>query len=147
MQKGDRAVFLVWIELSAVLMIVGTYGAWVEVGPTGLAGTTAGARGWIVLAAALVAAGVAAFRRATRSAGAYVFALGVAAVVAAIYDRTHLAAIVGGGRIVSQAAGAGWGLYVALAASISLAIAGAVWVIAMAALPWAWLEPDASARR
>lgn len=147
MQQSDRAVFLVWIELSAVLMVVGTYGAWVKVGPTGLAGTTAGARGWIVLAVALVAAGVAWFRRATRSAGVYVFAAGIGGLAAATYDREHLAAIVGGGRVVTAAAGAGWGLYVALAASISLAIAGAVWVIALPAQPWSWIEPDPAQTR
>ncbi len=139
---SDRAVYITWIELSAAAMVVGVYGAWVKVGPTTLGGTTAGARGWIVLAAGLLAAGLAWFRRATRSAGVYVFAAGAAALIAAIYDRTHLAAIVGGGSVVTAAAGAGWGLYVALGASISLAVAGAVWVAALPSLRWAWLEPD-----
>jgi hypothetical protein len=139
---SDRAVYIVWIELTAAAMVAGVYGAWVKVGPSSLAGTTAGSRGWIVFAAALVAAGVAWFRRATRSAGVYVFVAGAVALAAAVYDRTHLAAIIGGGRVVTAAAGAGWGLYLALAASILLAVAGLVWVAALADLPWAWLEPS-----
>jgi hypothetical protein len=138
---SDRALFITWIELSAALMVVGAFGAWVKVGPTALGGTTSGARGWIVLSAALVAAGLAWYRRATRSAGVYVATAGIAALVAAIYDRTHLAAIVGGGRVVSAAAGAGWGIYIALGASISLLVAGLLWVVALSVLPWSWLEP------
>lgn len=136
-------MYVTWIEISAALMVVGVFGSWVKVGPTALGGTTAGAHGWIVLAVALLAAGVCWFRRATRSAGVYVFCAGVAALVAAVYDRTHLAAVLGGGQVVTDAAGAGWGLYVALAASISLAVAAVVWVAALTGVPWAWLEPGA----
>jgi hypothetical protein len=139
-------VYLTWIEASAALMVVGAYGAWVKVGPTGLSGLTSGAHGWITLAAGLLAAGVAWFRRATRSAGAYVAAAGAASFVAVVYDRKHLAAIVGGGKVVGQAAGSGWGLYVALGASISLTVAGLVWVLATG-LPWSWLAPEPTQRR
>jgi hypothetical protein len=144
---SDRAVYITWIEISAALLVAGVYGAWVKVASTSLNGTTAGSRGWIVLSAALVAGGLAWFRRATRSVGVYVAAVGVVALVAAIYDRTHLAAIVGGGRVVTAAAGAGWGLYLALGASISLVAAGLVWVVALPALPWSWVERDASVSR
>lgn len=143
---SDRYVYLVWAEASAVLMIVGTYGAWVTVGPTDLSGLTTGAHGWIVLAAALLAAGVLWFRRATRSAGVYVCAAGVAAAAAAVYDRRHPAAIVGSSKVVEAVAGSGWGLDLALGASISLTVAGLVWVAATG-LPWAWVEPDATPSR
>ena len=137
----ERLVYTVWLEVSAAVMVVGVYGSWVTVGGSGVPGTTDGTRGWIVLAAGLAAAAVVWFRRATRSAGVYVFLAGVAAVAAVAYDRTHLNDAIGAGAAGAAAAHAGWGLNLALAGSVSLAVAGAAWAVALNRLPWSWLAP------
>ncbi len=135
----DRHVYTIWLEASAALMVVGVYGSWVTVGGSGVAGTAQGSRGWIVLAAALLAGAILWFRRGTRSAGVYVAVLGAVAVAAVAYDRTHLSDTTGGGNLAQAAARAGWGLNVALGASVSLAVAGAAWAVALNTLPWSWL--------
>jgi hypothetical protein len=129
------------VEACAALTVVGVYGAWVTVDGSSVPGTSAGNRGWVVLTAALVAAGVLWFRNWTRSAGAYVALAGVVAVAAVSYDRAHLAAALGGSRVVAAHAGAGWGLDVAFVGSVGIAIAGVAWLITMTGLPWAWLAP------
>jgi len=141
----ERLVYTIWLEASAAAMVVGVYGSLVTVGNSSVAGTAQGAHGWIVLAAALFAAGVFWFRRATRSVGVYVALAGVAALAAVIWDRTHLEDAVGGGKIVSAVASAGWGLDLALGGSISLVVVGAAWVVAMPGLPWSWFAPSESA--
>lgn len=140
----DRLLYTIWLEASAAAMVVGVFGSWVTVGDSSVSGTAQGSHGWIVLAAALFAAGVFWFRRATRSAGVYVALVGAAAVGAVVWDRTHLEDTVGGGKIVTAAAQAGWGLDVALAGSISLVVVGAAWVVAMPDLPWSWFAPSGS---
>jgi len=141
----DRLVYMIWLEASAAAMVVGVFGSWVTVGDSGVSGTAQGSHGWIVLAAALVAAGVFWFRRATRSAGVYVAVLGAVALAAVVWDRTHLEQTVGGGKIVSAAAAAGWGLDLALVGSVSLVVVGAAWAVAMPSLPWAWFAPSGPA--
>jgi hypothetical protein len=137
----DRLLYTIWLEVSAAAMIAGVYGSWVTVGDSGVAGTSEGSHGWIVLGAALLAAGVCWFRRASRSAGVYVALAGVTALAAVLWDRSHLEETVGGGKVVAASAQAGWGLDVALGGSISLVVVGAAWVVAMTALRWSWLAP------
>jgi hypothetical protein len=120
-------------------MAVGVYDTWVTVHGSGLPGTADGTRGWIVLAAAVTAAAVSWFKRAARSAGAYSAACGVVALAACAYDRAHLGDMLGGGSVVTASAGAGWGLDLAFAASVSLVAAGAIWLVTQASLPWRWL--------
>jgi hypothetical protein len=135
-----RVGLAVWIEASAAAMVVGVFGPWVRVAGHAVPGTDAGNHGWIVLAAALAAAAVVWFRRTTRSAGVYVAALAAVAFAAVVYDRSHLGDLIGGGTVVTAAARSGWGLEVALAGSISLAVAGAAWALTMGSVPWGWLE-------
>ena len=146
MRAVGRHAYTIWVEASAVLMLVGVYGTWVTVRGSGVPGTASGNRGWVVLAVALLAAGVCWFRAGTRSSGLYVVSAGVVAVAASAYDRTHLAAAIGGGKVVAASAGAGWGLDVAFAASVSLVVAGAAWVVSRADLPWAWLPAAVDGR-
>jgi hypothetical protein len=143
-RNAGSLLFTLWIEVSAVLMVVGVYGAWVTVRGSNVPGTSAGNRGWVVLVAALLGAGVFWFRRWTRSGGAYAALAGLVAIAAASYDRTHLADTLGAGKVVAAHVGAGWGLDLAFVGSVSLAIAGVAWMLSMTDLPWAWLEsaPD-----
>ena len=141
----ERNVYTLWIEATAAAMVVGVFGSWATVRGAGVAGTATGSRGWVVLCAALLASGVFWFRRGTRSAGVYVFLLGVVAVAAVAYDRTHLGDTIGSSSATSAAARAGWGLNLALGGSVSLAVAGAAWAVAMNALPWSWLAQTSTA--
>lgn len=134
---------VIWIEASAAAMVVGVFGPWARVSAHAVPGTDAGNHGWIVLAAALAAAGVLWFRRGTRSAGVYVVILAVVGFGAVVYDRSHLGDLIGGGAVVAAAASSGWGLEVALAGSISLAVAGLAWALMLSDLPWAWVAGQA----
>jgi hypothetical protein len=133
-----------WVEVSAALAVVGVFGPWVTVHGSSVPGTTAGNRGWLVLIAALVGAGVFWFRRWSRSAGVYAAVAGVVAVAAASYDRTHLANAIGDSKVVAAHVGAGWGLDLSFVGAVSLTIAGVAWAISMTDLPWAWFDdaPD-----
>lgn len=142
MKNAERLAFTLWVEVSALLAIVGVFGAWVTVRGTSVPGTSAGSRGWLVLAAGLVAGAVFWFRSWTRSAGAYVAVGGVAAVAAVSYDRSHLADTLGDSRVVAAHVGAGWGLDLAFVAAVSLTIAGVAWALTKTDLPWAWLDPS-----
>ena len=144
MSKAERRIYTTWIEASAVVMVVGVFGSWATVGGSGVSGTSAGSRGWVVLTAALLAGAILLFRRGTRSAGIYVAAIGVVAVAAVAYDRTHLGDTIGASSATEAAARAGWGINLALGASVSLTVAGLAWAVAMNALPWSWLAPTAA---
>ena len=140
MKSAGPFLLAAWVEVSAALTVVGVFGAWVTVRGTSVPGTSAGNRGWVVLAAALLGAGLFWFRRWTRSAGAYAAIAGAVAVAAASYDRTHLAQALGASKVVAAHVGAGWGLDVAFVAAVSLTVAGVAWLIFMTDLPWAWVE-------
>lgn len=140
MKNAGSFLITLWGEVSAALAVVGVFGAWVTVRGSNVPGTSAGNRGWLVLIAALVGAGVFWFRRWTRSAGAYAALAGVVAAAAASYDRTHLANALGASKVVAAHVGAGWGLDLAFAGAVSLTIAGVAWLITMTDLPWAWFE-------
>ena len=141
MKNAGSFLITLWGEVSAALAVVGVFGAWVTVRGSNVPGTSTGNRGWLVLIAALVGAGVFWFRRWTRSAGAYAAVAGVVAVAAASYDRTHLANALGASKVVAAHVGAGWGLDLAFVGAVSLTIAGVAWLITMTDLPWAWFEP------
>jgi hypothetical protein len=138
---AEHRIYALWIEASAAVMIVGVFGSWATVGGSGVSGTSAGSRGWVVLTAALLAGAVLLFRRGTRSAGVYVAAIGIVAVAAVAYDRTHLGDAIGASSATEAAARAGWGVNLALGASVSLTVAGLAWAVAMNRLPWSWLAP------
>ena len=144
MKNSGSSLITLWGEVSALLAVVGVFGAWLTVRGSNVPGTSAGSRGWLVLIAVLVAAGVFWFRRWTRSAGVYAAAAGVVAVAAASYDRTHLAKAIGASAVTAAHVGAGWGLDLAFVGAVSLTIAGVAWLIMMTELPWAWLgsAPD-----
>jgi hypothetical protein len=140
---GSQLITL-WGEVSAALAVVGVFGAWLTVRGSNVPGTSAGNRGWLVLIAVLLGAGLFWFRRWTRSAGAYAALAGVVAVAGASYDRTHLAKALGASKALGVHVGAGWGLDLAFVGAVSLTIAGVAWLITMTELPWAWFEsaPD-----
>jgi hypothetical protein len=121
---------LLWGLASAGVMVLGSIGPWVELrGVVVIRGTDDGHDGWVVIVAAAV--GVVAFLLAGRARSWLLLAVLAAGVGLAttIYDRIDLEKTVGG-IDVGQFLDPGWGLYVAMVGSASLAVASvASWIV------------------
>ena len=113
-----------WADTSFVLMAVGAFGPWAtaEVGPLSVTanGTEGGKDGWLVVGAAVVAAVALALFLVFRRRLLAVLALlaGCAGAAVAAYDVADI-------ETTEPRAlySAGWGIYLALAGSISLVLA------------------------
>jgi hypothetical protein len=108
-------------------MALGAFGPWVTVLGISVDGTNGD--GWLVLGAAGVAALALLLHRRRPSKGKALWALlgGAVGTAITIYDRNNLSsAINDGGTLTRGLAQVGWGLNLALIASISLGIAGLV---------------------
>jgi hypothetical protein len=115
-----------WVFGSGVLMLVGAFGPWVTVLGVELSGTDSTNDGWLVVAAAAIGSGVSYAMRRRRDAGVWALLGGLAGLAVTAYDRQDLQrAINEGGAFVRALAQVGWGLNLALIASISMAVAGA----------------------
>src|SRR5580765_1312472 len=123
-----------WVVGSIVLMVVGAFGPWAKIlGLVTVAGTDGGSDGWIIVSAAAVAAvALGAFVRWPRR-WLLVFPIlaGAAGAATAGYDLNNIESL---GPSVplfgsDNLADAGWGIYLALVSSTSLALAAiALWV-------------------
>ncbi len=117
-----------WILLSAVLMVVGAFGPWVKALGQSASGTDGSNDGWLVVGAAVLGCALFFAMRKTRVGGVWPLLAGIAGLAVTLYDRNHLNnAINRGGPFAQAVAQIGWGLNLALAASISLGIAGVVY--------------------
>ena len=123
----QRALFW-WVVGSAVLMVIAAFGPWAKVLATSISGTDGGNDGWFVVAIAVVAGAVFLWTRETTQAGYAAIAGGVLGASIAIYDRTNLKDAASEAGRLGEPVHVGWGLNLALVASISLALAGAVWI-------------------
>jgi hypothetical protein len=127
-----RQAFLLWIEASAALMLIGAFGPWIKALGVSVSGTDGSNDGWIVVVAAVFGGVVAAITYKNRGAGVCALIGGVAGLSTAAYDRSNIQdRISNGGALLRSVATVGWGLNLCLFASISLAIAGAVWLFKM----------------
>ena len=115
---------LIACALCVILMAVGAFGPWIK-GPLGLSvsGTDGDNDGWVVVGAAAIAAGTlwGYTQRVQRSL--LVFAIAAAAVAGGVawHDRNRVKdALQVAGEPVGQV---GWGLNLALAASVGLGVA------------------------
>jgi len=114
-----------WIWISAGLMVIGGFGAWAKVLTVSIDGTVGD--GWFVIIAGALGAGVFHAMRGSRWAGALPLIGGVVGLAITAYDRSHLESFINhGGAVAQPPVSVGWGLEVALIASISMAIAGVV---------------------
>jgi hypothetical protein len=124
MRKG----ILIWALVSGALMVVGGIGPWVTVFGTSVNGTHGD--GWIVIGAAVVGCVLCFVLRRFRAAGSAAIATGVIAMLTAGYDRGHLDKLIkSGGTAYQNVFKIGWGLNLALVASLSFALAGLFGVI------------------
>jgi hypothetical protein len=111
-------------------MAVGAFGPWVKALGQSVGGTDGSNDGWLVVAAALIGGLLFYMTRTQRAAGVWALLGGIAGVAVTLYDRSNVQnAINSGGALTHALVQVGWGLNLALAASASMAIAGAVyWV-------------------
>ena len=128
MRLTRRQAMLGWVLGSAVLMVLGAFGPWVKALGQSVAGTDGGNDGWFVVAAAAVAAALFYRLREVPAAGIWPLIGGVIGAFVTLYDRNNVQdAIDEGGAFVRALAQVGWGLNLAIVASVSFAVAGAVW--------------------
>ena len=118
-----------WVVGSAALMVVGSFGPWAKVPGSTVSGIDGSNDGWFVVAIAVVAGAVFLWKRRTTQAGFAAIVGGVLGASVAMYDRSHLKDAASEGGELGELVQVGWGLNLAMVASISLAIAGAVWIV------------------
>ena len=124
-----RQALFSWVVGSAALMVVGSFGPWAKVPGSTVSGLDGSNDGWFVVAIAVVACAVFLWKRRKTQAGFAAIVGGVLGASVAMYDRSHLKDAVSEGGELGELVQVGWGLNLAMVASISLAIAGAVWIV------------------
>jgi hypothetical protein len=121
---------LIWALASAALMIIGAFGPWAKVLVVSINGTDASRDAWVVASAGFFGGLLVYVRRADTASGAWALLAGVIGALPAVYVRQHLKHWISDSGPTAQAwIHVGWGLDVAVVASISLAVAGAAGLI------------------
>jgi hypothetical protein len=121
---------LIWALASAALMVIGAFGPWAKVLVISINGTDASHDAWIVASAGLFGGLLVYVRRTDTASGAWALLAGIIGALPAIYVRQHLKQWISDSGPMAQAlVHVGWGLDLAIVASISLGIAGATCLI------------------
>lgn len=130
---GSREWMLTWALLSAALMLIGAFGPWIKALGQTVAGTDGGNDGWLVAAGAAIGGLLFLLTRANKGAGILGLLGGAIGAFVTIHDRSHITHVISSGGGLTQAlVRVGWGLNLAMVASLSFALAGAVWLLAVA---------------
>lgn len=117
----------IWAAVSLVCMLIGAFGSWVSVLGASVSGTDGSNDGWIVVGACVVAGAalVRYLQAPRRSAAIGVSLAGAVGAAVTIWDRVDISnRIEDAGEFAGALARVGWGLNLALAGSVSLALAG-----------------------
>ena len=119
-----QLVFFCWVAASATLMVVGAFGPWLKVFGNPVRGTTLSIDGWIIVAFAVLAGAAFLWMRQSQLAAIPAISGGALGAYTAIQHR----------RLMNDVEDVeffqiGWGLNLAILASISLAISGLVWLM------------------
>jgi hypothetical protein len=124
--QGKQAVQW-WVIGSAALMVLGAFGPWVKALGQSVGGTDGSNDGWLVVAAAVIGGLLFYVTREHRAAGVWPFLGGIAGIGVTLYDRSNVQDAINNGGVLAQAlVQVGWGLNLALAASVSTSLAAAV---------------------
>jgi hypothetical protein len=109
-------------------MVLGAFGPWVKALGQGVGGTDGSNDGWLVVVAAGLGGLLSYTLRGRRAAGVWAFLGGIAGAAITLYDRSNVQdAIDRSGALAQTLVQIGWGLNLALLASVSMTIAGAVY--------------------
>jgi hypothetical protein len=128
MTRGQA--MLLWVLGSAGLAVIGAFGPWVKALGVSVSGTDGSNDGWLVVGAAVIGGGLFLLTRTAKIAGFWALAGGAVGTATAIHDRNAVShAISTGGGLAQALVQIGWGLNLAMLASISFAIAGLAWLI------------------
>lgn len=127
----DNQPVLIWALVSAGLMLIGAFGPWAKVlGLISVNGTDLDHDGWIVVVAAVLGGLLLFATRTARAAGGWALVAGLVGAATTIYDHHRMTSLISkGGPIASALIHVGWGLNLAMAASVSLTLSGLVWFV------------------
>ncbi|MHB8643884.1 MAG: zinc ribbon domain-containing protein [Gaiellaceae bacterium] len=129
---GARQSLLLWVCGSVLLMLIGAFGPWLKALGQSVSGTDGGNDGWLVVGAGLIAGLLFIAARRNRGAGVLGVIGGLIGAFVTIHDRSHVSAAINNGGALTQAlVRVGWGLNLAMVASISLGVAGIIWLFAI----------------
>ncbi len=120
MQNGIRW----WVWISGGLIAIGGFGAWATVFVVSVDGTQGD--GWFVIVGGVVGGVLAYTARRSRWASVSALLAGVVGVAVTAHDFSHLESAINHSGPFAPVVHVGWGLIVALLASISMALAGLV---------------------
>jgi hypothetical protein len=119
-----------WALGSAGLMVIGAFGPWAKVLGMSVSGTDGRNDGWMLAAFAAIAALLSFARSTSKTTGFWLVLAGLAGAGITLYDRNQFSAAISQAGPLGQAlAQVGWGLNLAMLASISLTISGITWLI------------------
>lgn len=129
---GRRQWFVVWGLASVLLMLIGSFGPWLTALGSSVGGTDGSNDGWVVVAAGVIGGLIFVTTRSNRGAGLWALIAGVIAAIVTIHDRSHVSSVISQSGAFAQAlVHVGWGLNLAMVASISFALCGLVWLFSM----------------
>jgi hypothetical protein len=124
---------LIWGLASCGLGVVGAFGPWVSALGIDVAGTDGSNDGWIVVGLMVVGGFYLLANGDRRRAGLGALIFGGASSVLTIYDRAHVSRLINeGGGLARALVQIGWGLNLAMVASLSLTLCGLAWFFARA---------------
>ena len=134
---SSRSIAPVVLTSGALLftlgMLIGAVGPWVKVLGLSIAGTDGSSDGWLVVGAGLIALGFllvyGLYRQTSRWLMLGPAAAGVAGAAVAIHDHNNVSNKLSRGGVIGEIAQVGWGLNLAMVASILLAIISVIALI------------------
>ncbi|MDX6453820.1 MAG: hypothetical protein QOH16_3869 [Gaiellaceae bacterium] len=128
MTRGQA--MLLWVLGSAGLAVIGAFGPWVKALGVSVSGTDGSNDGWLVVGAAAVGGGLFLATRTAKIAGFWALVGGAVGTATTIHDRNSVSdAISTSGGLARALVQIGWGLNLAMLASISFAISGLAWLL------------------
>jgi hypothetical protein len=128
MTRGQA--MLLWVLGSAGLAVIGAFGPWVKALGLSASGTDGSNDGWVVVGAAVIGGGLFLATRTAKIAGLWALVGGIVGAATTIHDRNTVSdAISTSGALAQGLVQIGWGLNLAMLASISFAISGLAWLL------------------